>query len=167
MQCWASPAFGGYIFQVLFSFSFWVLFFLVYCLAGFSSCLVASVAFWLLWLPWLFGSRSFQGASVASVAFGVSGFCGFTSVASSCIRVQVSRGPEYGSKASEKTRGEQEAIWNLEKLIAFSSALTSSRPFLSRKLGSDQLFTVDISTVFFLGEAPGPPPNPLPLSFVL
>ena len=68
-------------------------------------------------------------------------------------------------------RGEQEAICNLEKLIAFSSALTSSLqpyppnllPFLQRKLGSDQLFTVDISTTFFLGEALRPPPNPLPL----
>ena len=120
----------GISFQVLFCFCFFFLglfffFFLVYCLA--------SLAVW--WLPWLFGFRSVQGASVA-VGHGL---CGFASVASSCIRVQVSRGPEYGSKASEKTRGEQEAICNL---------------------GSDQLFAVDTSTTFFLGEALRPPPNP-------
>ena len=74
----------GIFFSGLILFSFWVLFFSPCLLLGLSSCLVASVAFW--WLLQLFG------------------FSGF------CIRLQVSRGPEYGSKASEKTRGEQEAI---------------------------------------------------------
>ena len=68
---------GGYIFSgLVFFFLFGSCVFFP-CLLGFSSCLVASVAswlLWLLWLPWLFGFRSLQGASVA---FGVSCFCGF------------------------------------------------------------------------------------------
>ena len=104
---------------------------LVYCLAslavwwlfGFSG-FRGFCGFWRFWLLCLSG---FCGFLVAPVTFGFSGLCGFASVASSCIRVQVSRGPEYGWKAGENTRGEQETICNLEKLVASSAALTSSR----------------------------------------
>ena len=48
-------------------FSFWVLaFFFPGLLLGFSSCLVASVAFWLLWLLWL-RFRSFFVYPIASL----------------------------------------------------------------------------------------------------
>ena len=59
----------GIFFQVLFFFvPFWVLsFFVLPCLLlGFSSCLVASVVFWLLWLLWL-RFRSFFVYPIASL----------------------------------------------------------------------------------------------------